>query len=204
MFLGNIVSENPLNMNGLYNVTNSLDNIVSGVPTLIIGWDFTKRIYCENKPSILEKKINEHISWTFTKRERRVDYEQDLKNFISTCLNNINEKIKYKYINILTSKIGEIKNIIKILKNKELSYIYIRNNNFAYVLDVSDTIYGIDLNSIDFINIDRKKIYRSFYANGNKVYFNDENIPKDIKINITNKNIKITPYINKLIEANGK
>ena len=200
MFLGNIVSENPLNMSGLYNVTDNLENIVSGIPTLIIGWGFTKLILSDRKPSILEKKIDDNLFWTFTKRERRFDYEQDIKKYISTCLNHIENTIKYKYINILTSKIGEIKKILKLLTKKEISHIYIRND-FCYLLN-NDTIYGIDLNTIDFINIERKKIYKLFYTNNCNVHFNDEIIPKDVKLNITNKNIKITPYIIKLIEQN--
>src|ERR1035441_439311 len=86
MYLGNIISEQPVKQNGLFFIINNLENVNREIPTLVIGWDFSKRIFNGSKLSILDKKIDKNISWTFTKKEKRVDYEKDLKFFMKNSL----------------------------------------------------------------------------------------------------------------------
>lgn len=192
MFLGNIVSEVNLKPNKLFNIVNNINNIDREIPTLIIGWDFSKRIYSDRKLSILDKNIDNNVNWTFTKKERRVDYDNDIKNFTNICLKNVENKVKYKYINILTNKCTTIKNLIKKVSSNELCYIYIYNNSFIYIY-VDNEIIGVDFNSTDYLNIDRKKIYRILYQN-NKLIFNNDFLSIDIKENIFNKQ-RLVPYL---------
>ena len=87
MFLGNIVSEVDIKVDGLFFVTNNIENVIKDIPTLIIGWDLTKRLFSEKtKLSILEKQIDKNLFWTFTKKERRIDFEIDFKNFIEKTI----------------------------------------------------------------------------------------------------------------------
>src|ERR1035441_5178423 len=104
MFLGNIISEQPVKQNGLFFITNNLENVNREIPTLVIGWDFSKRIFNGSKLSILDKKIDKNISWTFTKKEKRVDYEKDLKFFMKNSLLSAENRFKYQYVNALTEK----------------------------------------------------------------------------------------------------
>lgn len=193
MYLGNIVSEEKYNNNILFNNISNIDEIDKSVPTLIIGWDFTKHILSGKKLNILNKKINNNVSWTFTKREKRIEYEKDLNFFIKNALKKAKKELKYKYINILTTNLSEIKNIIKKLTSNEVFYIYINKTSFVY-LYVNNTVLGFDMNMIDFICVDRKKIYKILFSNGNKVIFSDEFLSKEIKENIEN-NYKIIPYL---------
>ena len=200
MFLGNIVTEIELKNNQLFKIAVNLDEIDKELPTLIIGWEFTKILFGDNKPSILEKQINENLFWTFTKRERRVDFEEDYKKFIELCVEKINDRINYNFINILTIKQSFIKNIIRKLASTNVSYIYIKNNSFIYIFDGTE-ITGIDFNAIDFIKIDRKKVYRILYSKNNEVFFNTDFLLKEIKSNLINKN-RLVPYF-KTIITNG-
>lgn len=200
MFLGNIVSENSIIVSSLFNVVNDINNIDDRVPTLIIGWDFSKRIFSGVKLSILDKNINKNTSWTFTKKEKRVDYEKDLDNFIKNCLNYINNKINYQYINILTSEYKIIKKLIEKLTSTEISYIYVCKNSFIYIYSNYNVI-GIDFNCLDYLNIDRKKIYKILYGKGNKIFFNNSFLPSGINENIENKQ-RIIPYLYEI--QNGK
>ena len=54
-------------------------------PLLIVGLHNAK-IYSKNF-SILNKKIDNNIFWTFGKTERRVDYEKDLESFYTFVIN---------------------------------------------------------------------------------------------------------------------
>jgi len=201
MFLGNIVTQIDFKTNQLFKIVNNLGEIEKELPTLIIGWEFTKLIFNENKPSILEKQISDNLYWTFTKKERRVDFEEDYKKFIEICLENINDKINYNFVNILMSKQSILKNIISKLTSSTICYIYIKNNSFIYIFDGFE-ITGVDFNAIDFIKIDRKKIYRILYSNKNDVFFNTDFLPKEIKEKIINRN-RLVPYL-KTIFDNGK
>ena len=52
----------------------------SDLPKLIIGLELSKR-HIDNF-SIIEKKANDNLYWTFKKTEKRNDYEKDLNNFL--------------------------------------------------------------------------------------------------------------------------
>lgn len=194
MYLGNIVSETPIRENKLFNITNNLTNIDREIPTLIIGWDFSKRIFNgSTKLSILDKKIDKNTNWTFTKKEKRVDFEKDMSFFMKDTIKSIENRVKYQYINVLTTNYSEIKKIIKKLTSQDINYIYINKNSFVYAY-LGDIIIGLDLNFIDFLSIDRKKIYRLLYSNKNEVFFNDDFLSIEVRENIDN-NQKIIPYL---------
>ena len=193
MFLGNIISEQPVKQNGLFFITDNLENVNREIPTLIIGWDFSKRVFSGTKLSILNKMIDKNTFWTFTKKEKRIDYEKDLKFFMKNSLISAEKRIIYQYVNVLTDKCEIIKNLIKKLTYGEVCYIYIHRNSFIYI-HYRDTIIGVDLNSIDFLKVDRKKVYKILYRNGNKVFFSDDFLSKEVKENIGDNNI-IIPYL---------
>jgi len=198
MHIGNIVSQVDIKADKLFNLIKDINNIEPELPTLIIGWEFVKVIYGDNRPSILEKQISENVYWTFTKKERRVDYEEDIKKFIEICIECIGNKILYEFLNILTCKQSLIKNIIKKLISTDVYSIYIKNNSFIYIFD-NNKIIGIDFNAIDFLKIERKKVYRILYSNKNNVFFNEDFLDKEIKINIKQKNNKLIPYLKQII-----
>lgn len=200
MYIGNIVSENEIKLTTGFNVVSDINNIISGIPTLIIGWGLVKTIYGDNKPSILEKQINELTYWEFSKREKRVDYESGINIFITTCFEHIVNNLNYEFIDVLTIKYKTIKKLLLFLNNEHKNYIYVKNNSFIYILN-ENSIYGLDLNTIDFLNIERKKIYRRLYSNNNEIHFNEDIIPKNLRKEI--KNNKIIPFIIKILREHG-
>lgn len=205
MYIGNIVIETISTKNKFYklfNVVNDINNIIENIPTLIIGWEYTKKICYNDNLSILEKKIDDKCFWTFSRFEKRYDYEIDLKTFLKTCLENTTKNIKYEYINVLTCKRTNIKKIINFLTFNKNTYIYIKNNTFIYILD-SEIIYGVDFNLIDYLNIERKKIYRILYSAENKLFFNNDLLDENTKQIIKDKEY-LTPYLIKILQTNGE
>ena len=57
MYLGNVVSEEKIIKNKLFNYSNNLCDIDRNIPTLIIGWEFTKKLFYDKKISILNSTI---------------------------------------------------------------------------------------------------------------------------------------------------
>lgn len=193
MYLGNIISETPIKINNLFNIVNNIDDIENGIPSLIIGWDFVKRSIKNKKVNILNKNIDNNTAWTFNKKEKRHEYEKDLSNFVKNCISKAELRIKYNFVNILTIKYSTVKKIIELLNSHEISYIYISKNSFIYVY-IGDSIYGFDFNAIDFLRINRKKIYKLLYSNKNKIFFNDDFIDEEIKYDVRERQ-KMIPYL---------
>jgi hypothetical protein len=76
MHIANIVTNSNITVDKYFNISNSLDNIIQDLPTLIIGWDIVKTI----NPDVdfIDKKLSDNIFWTFKKSERRDIYQEDL------------------------------------------------------------------------------------------------------------------------------
>ena len=107
MFLGNIVTQNKINVSSFIHVTNDFNNIDTGIPTLIIGWGLVKELFPEQ--NILEFKIKDNVYWTFSKREKRYQYEKDIITFIEKITFEMNKRVNYRFFNYLIAIINSSK-----------------------------------------------------------------------------------------------
>ena len=121
-YIANIITKGKLDISSFFNVTTSLEGIDTNIPTLIIGWGMVKELFPEQ--DILTPIIKENISWTFSKREKRYQYEKDIENFINNVVNNINNKINYRFFNFVLAT--------KDKRNKFISYIQSGLNSIYY------------------------------------------------------------------------
>ena len=85
MIVGNIISKDKIEEEN-FKTFNSINEVKNDLPILIIGWSTTKEIYGD-KVSILHKKIDKDIFWTFNQKEKKVEYENDIKEFVDYCYN---------------------------------------------------------------------------------------------------------------------
>ena len=99
MYVGNIVTSLKLEEEN-FNICSDLDSIDNDLSTLIIGWDNAKEFIGGNI-SIIHKKVNQKLYWTFSKKERKVDFEVDLEKFKEVCFNTFGDNIPYVYLDIL-------------------------------------------------------------------------------------------------------
>ena len=83
------------------------------IPTLIIGFKNAERICGPLK--MTEKKIGNNLWWTFSKRERRIDYEPDLESFLSNVSDFLMKFCNYEYIDPITWE-EEKKDAIDVLR----------------------------------------------------------------------------------------
>ena len=159
-------------------------------PFIIIGMNEAKKLVDDF--NALEKQLDEDVFWTFSKTERRVDYERDLENFYDYILyKNINN-IKYYYINILNIKYNKIKKLINIINSKDKKYIYI-SKNMIYIY-YNNNILGLSIKIMKYINLKIDKIIKKIRNNSNNIiYTNDYFLDERIKNMITNKKYVI-PY----------
>lgn len=190
--LGSIVSKRKIKENiGFVEVVNDINAVNDKTkPILIIGYNEAKTLY--PNISILDKRIDNNIYWTFGKTEKKYEYDKDIKWFYEFVVTSAIENINYYYINILKLKYNNIKKIINILNNNEIKYIYI-NNNILYIY-YNNYILGLSLEITDYLGIDRGKIINKIRKNKkNIIKYSDSFLDLSLKKVINNKKY-VMPY----------
>lgn len=197
MYIGNIVTDNIIKDND-FKVCTSIDLIDETLPTLIIGWKLVKEMYGDNV-SILHKKINQRTYWTFNKRERKIDFENDLELFKDFCIESFGENIPYVYFDILYGKKSINYRIIRKLLSLKNPITYIDDNGMVYIYS-ENIIFGIDLNILDFFKGKKDKVIKKLKNIKNNVFANNEifNSNGDLLIKVKNKK-RLIPYITNIL-----
>jgi len=197
MYIGNIVTDNIIKDND-FKVCTSIDLIDETLPTLIIGWKLVKEMYGDNV-SILHKKINQRTYWTFNKRERKIDFENDLELFKDFCIESFGENIPYVYFDILYGKKNINYRILRKLLSLKNPITYIDDNGMVYIYS-ENIIFGIDLNILDFFKGKKDKVIKKLKNIKNNVFANNEifNSNGDLLIKVKNKK-RLIPYITNIL-----
>lgn len=156
MIIGNIISSNKEGDLKYINYCTSLDKCLKDIPTLIIGWSNTKKIFGEGNVSILNKGIDKTIFWTFNQKEKKIEYDIDTLTFYKFCFKHMKTRYKYVYVDPIHDSLSNIKKIIKKIKSLKNTKVY-QEDDYIYIYG-DNLIFGIDLNIIDFIGIDKYKL----------------------------------------------
>lgn len=147
------------NYSDMFNVVNSIDECVNGLPTLVIGWSNMKKWFPD--ADILVKEYN-GIKWTFSKTERRCDYEEDIIRFYEYSIMNVMNNIKYTYIDPIKFSLTSLKKVIKYFKGNDKKNVFITKNSqfmFVYSEDYK-TVFGISLTLMEYLGIVKHKVIR--------------------------------------------
>ena len=154
MKIANIVSKTKINVNEEFNLVESMDEIIHGLPTLIIGFDYVNKHYPDF--DILNSELEPNVYWTFKKTERRDKHEEDLIWFENKVYSDLAKTIKYVFVDpIQYNKKSLIKIIRKIYSlDKSITFI---NDKMIYIYG-DNLIFGIDLKLLHFVGLDINKI----------------------------------------------
>lgn len=194
-YIGNILTSSKLDISPFFNLTDDLNLIDSSIPTLIVGWDEMKKNFPEQ--NILNKKITENITWTFSKRERRYQYENDIQKFIINTIDNVNDKCNYHFFNYIIASNERKGNFLNYIKENTCSVYY--NSNFIYIYIIKDSItIGISLKDLSYIGINVNDFISSINLNKNNIICNNINDIGNKSLFLIKDNIKIIPYLNYL------
>ena len=191
-YIANIVTSRKINIDKLIKRTLSIKKADLRYPTLIIGWNNVKSLYPDQ--SILEKKIDNKLFWTFDKNERKNEYERDLKNFLKFSIDNIVSTVEYRFINLLTCKFSMYKRIISFIKGDIEKTVWIENNSFIYVY-YNNMVIGLSLSDLEYANISSDKVIFMIMENKHNHVFIDLSTVSYSLINIIGSNKQIIPYL---------
>lgn len=154
MKIGNIVSTTNINVSEDFNVVQSLGDIIQGLPTLIIGWDYVRSNYPDY--DVIEKKLGDKLFWTFKKTENRGQHEEDLYNFVEKSYKNLIINISYVYIDPVLFSLRKMKKVLR--KIESISRIITYQHGSMLYIYGDNIIFGVDLNFMEFIGINPTKI----------------------------------------------
>ena len=200
MYIGNIITSSKIEDEN-FKVCRKLETIDDSLPTLIVGWEKTKEIYGD-KVSILHKKIDDKTQWTFSTKERKVDYDKDIESFMSNCYSNIGKDINYVYIDVIHDSKKKIKKIIRKIYSLKNPKVYNHLNRMIYIYG-ENIVFGVDIEVLNYIGIDYKKVLDNLSRIPNCLFIDEKifNIYKSI-INKINGKVRLIPYIYELENKN--
>ena len=160
-YVGRIITNTKIDdISEFIEVTKDSSSIVHNdtkIPTLIVGYENTKKI-CGNV-NITRKEIGKNLSWTFSKRERRIDYEDDLEKFVMTVSNFVLNHCDFEYVDFLTA--NEEKKLCVVNMLNDIGYrkiVYETNTMFYIYVPHDNKVYGISREILKFCGVDESMI----------------------------------------------
>ena len=154
MKIANIVSHQKVNVSQEFNVVESMDNIIHGLPTLIIGFDYVNKHYPEF--DVMDRRLGENLYWTVKRTEKRDKYEEDLSWFITKVLTDLISEISYVFVDPIQYNSRTIRKVIRKFHSMENKVTY-QNGQMLYIY-AEKVIFGVDLKLLKYIGLDYKKI----------------------------------------------
>ena len=192
MKVANIVSNNNINVSEEFNVVKSMDEIIHGLPTLIIGFDYVNKHYPDF--NILDIELEPNLYWTVKKTERRDKHAEDLTWFINKVYNDLTKDIKYIFVDPLQYNSKSLWKIIrKIYSIKDL--VTFVNGDMLYIYG-DKFIFGVDLKLMSYIGIKKDKI-KHIIKSKSSVFLEENDILIEYKnyIEELGYQIKFLPYL---------
>jgi len=154
MKFANIVTKTSVNVSDDFNVVDSMDNIIYGIPTLIIGFDLTDSLFPNY--DVTEKKVTDNIYWIHKKTENRDKHTIGLEWFKLLSYHELIKDVSYIFVDPIQYK---KKSLLKILKK-----IYFSENKITYqhgdmlYIYSNKFIFGIDLKLLNYMGVNVDKI----------------------------------------------
>jgi hypothetical protein len=120
-------------------------------PTLIIGWNIVKNKY--TSVNILNRKINDNLSWCFSFNEKKSDYIEKINKFVKEDVLDVFNGFKFKILSpILDLDLKKEDDFIKYFNNCNINNIYVSSRKELSIL-CDDIIYNINLRELNFYKI---------------------------------------------------
>lgn len=190
--IANIVSKNSISVSQDFNVVDSMDKIIHGLPTLIIGVELTESLYPYF--DILDRCIEENIYWTFKKTEKRDNFNQDLDWFVTKMYTDLINKVNYVFIDMIQYRKQTLIKIVRKIYSLKTIVTFIHNDMIYLYGD--NIIFGLDLKLVKYMGMnviklkDKIKQISTDFLSDSEILIEYKNI-----VDILNGKMRIIPYL---------
>lgn len=193
-YIANILTDEPFAEAELYNVVQDSGSLVSGIPTLIVGWEKTKELYPD--ASIIEWNVTENVYWTYGKYERRDKYEVNVNKFQDLAFKKFIDSLEYVFFDVIVSGQDKFESFIASLGNETAKTIYASGDMMYIYYENRNKIVGLSLRDCDYMNeMYKKRIFSAIYNNQTvKLLKNNESISREVRFKARGR-AYILPYL---------
>lgn len=186
-YIANILTNKKIDSVEFYNIVSRKEDLIENLPTLVIGWEFTKTLY--PNANIISWEIDENTYWTFGNRERRQKYEELLEKFNNLVIKKFIKKIKYKYISIIDGDINYP--ALEFLINECKGFKIYIDNNMIYATgknspERGNWVYGFSLEEYKYLGVDIKELFKKIYNSDIQIISSKDDISWKIKDSFKN------------------
>ena len=129
--------------------SSSIINNETKVPTLIIGYKNAVKLCGSVK--ITDKKIGKNLYWTFSKRERRSDYIDDLGAFYEEVSRFATSCCKYEYIDPITWDAETKNRFANIISGIHRKVVYSTESMYYIYYPHDGKTYGISKGILKYL-----------------------------------------------------
>jgi hypothetical protein len=192
MVLANIVSNSNVSVSKEFNVVDSIDKIIDGLPTLIVGYDLTDKLF----PlfDITSTSLGNNMYWTFKRTERRDQYQEDLDKFIHVVYDKLIKEINYIFVDVIQYQPKTLIKIVRKILSMKKIITYIKDD-MIYIYG-EKMIFGVDLKLLTYVGMNSNKV-KSKIAKVSDVFLENSKIfieYKNIVETLGNK-VRYIPYL---------
>lgn len=189
-YIGRIITNMKMeDVSGFIEITQDASSVVdkqAKIPTLIIGYKKVTEIFGET--SILDKKIGENLYWTFTKRERRIDYEDDIQDFYNKVEKFATVYAKYEFFDLLSTSGDDKKALTEEILGDEHKVLYETEKILYLYLPKEKKTIGLSTDELKFLGktVDGVKRGYKIKTSVPETFLDDD---------VFKKNLSIIPFL---------
>lgn len=154
MKVANIISNTPINVSEHFNVVKTIDEIIDGLPTLIVGYDNVNLLYPDF--DILNICLEPNFYWTFKRTEKRDKFQEDLFWFMSKVYSELIADVNYIFIDFIQYTPKTLWKITRKILNFEKITTFV-NGDMIYIYG-DNLIFGVDLKLLRYLGVNADKI----------------------------------------------
>lgn len=191
-YLGNIIVKHRVSVSEFFNVTDDISTVDTSIPTLIVGWSDVKEMFPEQ--NILNYSITPTISWTFSKKEKRYQFEKDIVNFTTKVIQGITEKVNYHFFNYVLADQSRRNSFFSYVSQGNCSIYH--NARFLYIYNIKDKLtIGVSLTDLRYIGMNIKEFIQMLNINQNNLIVDNLNFISQESFILLKDNVKSAAYL---------
>lgn len=145
------------------------------IPTLIIGWEYVQNTF--EKTRISKKKIAKNLYWTFSQKEDKESFEEDIKKFIEKSIKEFLPN-NYQPLDFLINDNNF--DFLNKYFSTEINFVFFDCKNALYVYN-QNFFFGINLDSLKYTKNNLQEFIIYLFKNYKLIFFNYDNIPDILK-----------------------
>ena len=175
MFLGRIITrQKNLDVLDFVDVTDKPVEGDSTTPTIVVGKSLAESVYGRENVHIIDRRIADNVYWTYSKTEKRSEFEAGMARFESHILKSLRRSVRYGFFSIFRSTYTERKQVVRALCHGKTGRAVYVTGNSLYIYSGGDSVMGISLDELSYVGINRDKVVGRLRSNrNNRLLFSD-------------------------------